>query len=129
MREFAGRTMQEGEPERVKDYRSPVIEPAAMPVRIEKWRIDGKIKYRVRGIAWGGAGPVNGLEIRFNSEEGYVAVDDFKPTVNDPWSFWTHLWAPPPGIYVIRLRLKDTSIRSRRLDAGHYARSVEVTEI
>src|SRR3984893_12245728 len=124
MREFAGRTMQDGEPERVKDYRSPVIEPAAMPVRVEKWRIDGKIKYRIRGIAWGGSRPVSGLEIRFNSEEGYVAVDDFKQTVNDPWGFWTHLWAPPkPGIYFIRLRVKDTSVRSRRLDAGYYVRS------
>ena len=27
-----------------------------MPVRVEKWLVDGKIKYRVYGIAWGGVG-------------------------------------------------------------------------
>src|SRR4030081_1612553 len=67
MREFAGRTMQEGEPERVKDYRSPVIEQAAMPIRVEKWRIDRKIKYRVRGIGWGGLGAGGGPGKRVHS--------------------------------------------------------------
>jgi DMSO/TMAO reductase YedYZ molybdopterin-dependent catalytic subunit len=130
MREFAGRTMQQGVPERVRDYRSPLIEQAAMPIRVEKWLVAGKIKYRVHGIAWGGSRPVSGLEIRFNSEENYVPVHDFKHTANDPWSFWTHPWTPAkPGIYFIRLRVKDTWVRSRRLDAGYYTRSVEVTEI
>jgi len=130
MQEFASRTMQQGVPERVSDYRSPLIEQAAMPVRIEKWLVDGKIKYRIHGIAWGGNRTVSGLEIRFNPGEDYVPVDDFKQTKNDPWGFWTHLWKPAkPGIYSIRLRLKDTSVRSRRLDAGYYTRSVDITEI
>lgn len=130
MREFAGRTMQQGVPERVKDYRPALIEQAAMPVRIEKWLVDRKLKYRVHGIAWGGDRPVSGLEIRFNSDEDYVRVDDFKQTTNDPWSFWTHSWTPEkPGIYLIRLRVKDTWVRSRRLDAGYYTRSVEIAEI
>ena len=130
MREFASRTMQQGVPELVKDYRSPFIEQAAMPIRIEKWLVDRKIKYRVVGIAWGGSRPVSGIEIRFNSGEDFVLVDDFKQTANDPWSFWTHAWTPvKPGIYAIQLRVKDNSIPSRRLDAGYYRRSVEVTEI
>ena len=130
MCEFAGRTMQQGVPERVRDYRSPLIEQAAMPVRVEKWLVDGKIKYRVHGIAWGGDRPANGLEIRFASDEDYVPVDDFRQTANDPWSFWTHAWMPAkPGTYFIRLRLKDRAIRARRLDAGYYTRSVEIAEI
>jgi DMSO/TMAO reductase YedYZ molybdopterin-dependent catalytic subunit len=130
MREFASRTMQQGVPEWVRDYRSAVIEQAAMPIRIEKWLVDGKIKYRVHGIAWGGDRPVSGLEVRFNSEEDYVPVNDFKHTANDPWSFWIHPWTPTkPGIYFIRLRVKDPGVHSRRLDAGYYVRSVEVTEI
>ena len=37
MREFASRTMQQGVPELVKDYRPAFIEQAAMPIRVEKW--------------------------------------------------------------------------------------------
>ena len=130
MREFATRTMQQGVPELVRDYRPAFIEQAAMPIRVEKWLVSRKIKYRVIGIAWGGSRPVSGLEIRFNSGEDFVPVDDFEQTANDPWSFWTHPWTPiKPRIYFIQLRVKDTSVPSRRLDAGYYVRSVEVTEI
>src|SRR4029077_3589591 len=130
MREFASRTMQQGVPEMVKDYRSAFIEQAAMPIRVEKWLVEGKIKYRVVGIAWGGSQPVSGLEIRFDSAEAFVPVDDFKQTTNDPWSFWTHRWTPmKPGIYFIQLRVKDTCVPPRRLDTGYYTRSVNVLEI
>jgi hypothetical protein len=114
----------------VRDYRAPLIEQAAMPVRVEKWLVDHKVKYRVHGIAWGGDRPVSGLEIRFNPEEDYVAVDDFRRATNDPWTFWNHAWTPTkPGIYFIRLKSKESGIPSRRLDAGYYTRSVEVTEV
>jgi hypothetical protein len=130
MQEFASRTMQQGVPELARDYRPAVIDQAAMPIRVEKWLVDRKIKYHVNGIAWGGSRPVSGLEIRFNSGEDFVPVDDFKQTANDPWSFWTHPWTPiEAGIYSIQLRVKDNSVPSRRLDAGYYVRSVEVTEI
>src|ERR1700722_2242733 len=57
-------------------------------------------------------------------------VEDFKQTTNDPWSFWTYAWTPKqPGIYSMQLRVKDRSVPSRRLDAGYYVRSVEITEI
>jgi DMSO/TMAO reductase YedYZ molybdopterin-dependent catalytic subunit len=129
MQEFAARTMQPGIPELARDYRPAVIEQAAMPVRVEKWLVDGKINYRVHGIAWGGSRPVSGLEIRFNEAEDLVPVADFKQTSNDPWSFWTHSWTPKgPGIYSIQLRVKDNSVPARRLSAGYYARSVKITE-
>ena len=130
MKEFASRTMQEGQPGLARDYRPAVIEQAAMPTRVEKWLVQGKIRYRLHGIAWGGSRPAGDLEISFNSGEDFVLVDDFQQTVNDPWSFWTHQWAPKqPGSYSIRLRVKDRSIPSRRLDAGYYVRSVEISVI
>jgi hypothetical protein len=101
-----------------------------MPTRVEKWQLEGKIAYRLHGIAWGGSRPAGNLEINFNSGEDFVRVDDFQQTVNDPWSFWTHQWAPKqPGSYSIQLRVKDRSIPSRRLDAGYYVRSVEISQI
>src|SRR5207302_3983578 len=58
MREYAARTEQKGVPELAKDFQPAAIEQAAMPVRIEKWSVAGKIQYRVVGIAWGGTQPV-----------------------------------------------------------------------
>ncbi|MFY9532043.1 MAG: molybdopterin-dependent oxidoreductase [Candidatus Acidiferrales bacterium] len=130
MQEFAKRTHQSGVPSLAKDYRPASIDQAAMPIRIEKWLVDEKIKYCVVGILWGGSRPVNVLEIRFNPEEDYAPVDSFKQTINDPWSFWTHAWTPKKtGTYMIRLRVKDPPVSTRRLDSGYYLRSVEVTEV
>lgn len=130
MREYASRTMQSGVPQLAKDYRPAVMEQAAMPVRVEKWIVGGKIKYRVIGILWGGSSLVKSLGIRFNPEEDYVPVDFFQQTTNDPWSFWAHAWRPKrPGRYLIRLRVKEPAMVARRLDAGYYVRSVDITEV
>jgi DMSO/TMAO reductase YedYZ molybdopterin-dependent catalytic subunit len=134
MREYAGRTMQQGVPELVRDYRPAIIEQAAMPIRVEKWLVDGKIKYHVNGIAWGGSRPATGLGIRFSSEfysqEDFLPVDDFEPTTNDPWTFWKHAWTPTkPGLFFIQLMAKDPSVSARRLNAGYYVRSVEIADV
>ena len=130
MQEFAGRTHQPGTARLARDYMPASIDQAAMPVRVEKWRVDGGTKYLVVGILWGGSRPVNLLEIRFNSEEDYVRVDSFRQAANDPWSFWTHTWAPKhAGMYSIRLRVKDPPVTTKRLDSGHYVRSVEVRAV
>ncbi len=130
MQEFAARTHQQGIPKLARDYRPATIDQAAMPIRVEKWFVDGRIKYRVVGILWGGSRPVKALEIRFNPEEDYVRVADFSQTANDPWSFWSHAWTPKTvGTYMIRLMVADPLVETRRLDSGYYVRSVEVTEI
>ncbi len=130
MQEFAARTHQQGIPKLARDYRPAIIDQAAMPIRVEKWLVDGRIKYRVVGILWGGSRLVKALEIRFNPEEDYVRVDHFSQTANDPWSFWSHTWTPKTaGAYMIRLRVADPLVETKRLDSGHYVRSVEVTEI
>jgi DMSO/TMAO reductase YedYZ molybdopterin-dependent catalytic subunit len=130
MQEFAGRTQQAGVPKLVRDYKPARVEQAAMPTRIEKWIIDERIVYRVIGILWGGSRPVSTLQIRFNPEEDYLAVESMQQEINDPWSFWTHTWSPKrPGTYLIRLRIKDPQIAATRLNAGYYLRSVEITEV
>jgi DMSO/TMAO reductase YedYZ molybdopterin-dependent catalytic subunit len=130
MQEYAARTMQNGVPQLARKYKPAMIEQAAMPIRIEKWVVAEKIRYRVVGIVWGGSVPVKKLEIRFNPEEEYVAVDDFQQTATVPWSFWTHSWTPQqPGTYMIRLRVTDLDVVARRLEAGYYMRTVEISEI
>jgi DMSO/TMAO reductase YedYZ molybdopterin-dependent catalytic subunit len=130
MLEFAARTHQQGAPKLAKDYRPAIIDQAAMPIRVEKWLVGEKIKYRVVGLLWGGSRPINTLEIRFNPDEDYVRVDNFSQTTNDPWSFWSHAWTPAAaGTYMIRLRVTDPVVETKRLDSGYYVRSVEVTEV
>jgi len=130
MQEYAGRTHQRGVLRLARDYQPASIDQSAMPIKVAKWLVEGKINYRVVGILWGGSRPVNVLEIRFNPEEDYVPVDSFRQTANDPWSFWTHAWTPKTtGTYMIRLRVKDPSVTTKRLDSGYYVRSVEITEV
>lgn len=130
MQEYAARTMQNGVPQLAREYKPATIDQAAMPIRIEKWAVDEKTRYRAVGILWGGSVPVTKLQIRFNPEEEYVDVDNYHQTSNDPWSFWTHAWAPKQtGTYMIRLRVADSSVIARRLEAGYYMRTVEISEI
>ena len=130
MQEYAERTGQPGMPARATDYQPAVIDPAAMPVRIEKWLVNGQLKFNVIGIVWGGSQPVDKLLIRFRPEEPYVPVSSMQPAEHKPWGFWTHVWTPrQPGVYRIRLRLSDSSIRTRRLDEGFYVRQVRIDEV
>ena len=70
------------------------------------------------------------LEIRFNPEEDYISVDEFQQSSNDPWNFWSHSWSPAaPGTYLLRLRVAEPAMQTRRLDMGFYMREVEISEI
>jgi DMSO/TMAO reductase YedYZ molybdopterin-dependent catalytic subunit len=130
MREFASRTHQSGIPDTAADYHSATIDPAAMPVRVEKWIVSGRIVYRVVGITWGGTKPSEALSIQFSPEGQYRKVTDVQPRKGDSWGFWTYNWAPRrPGTYVIRMKVTDENVRTRRLDSGYYARAVSITEI
>lgn len=130
MQEFATRTHQRGVPKLARDYEPATMDQAALPIRVEKWLMDGRIRYRVVGILWGGSLPVKVLEIRFNPEEDYVSVENIHQTTNDSWNFWTHSWAPQkPGTYMIRVRVADPPVRTRRLDRGFYLRTVVITEV
>lgn len=129
MQEYSARTGQTGVPQHAKDYFPAIIEPAATPIRIERWLVDGKIRFRIVGILWGGTRPVQALEIRFNPEEDYVPVDDLRQAGNNTWSFWTYAWTPKSaGTYLIRLRVQGAGMPTKRLDSGYYLRSVDLGE-
>ena len=131
MREFALRTHQGGVPERAADYQPATIGRSALPIRLEKWRVAGKIQYRVIGIDWGGDRATGKLRIRFRPTDPYRPVES-QPLSSSPtsWALWFHTWSPAvPGKYLIQLDVDDPSMASPRLDAGHFARGVEVDEV
>lgn len=130
MLEYATRTHQVGSPAMAKDFLPAWIDHAAMPVRVEKWRVGGKLRYRVVGILWGGSEGVRALGIRFNPEEDFVPVDSLPTPQTGPWTVWSHAWSPAAkGTYTIRLAITDPPAHPKRLESGYYARSVEITEV
>jgi DMSO/TMAO reductase YedYZ molybdopterin-dependent catalytic subunit len=131
MQEFASRTHQDGVPALARDYRPATIEQAAMPVRVERWRVNGKTVYRVVGIMWGGSRVTDRLTIRFAPGQPYVPIDVCpKPRTNQTWTIWSHAWRPGgPGAYTIGLGIDDPSIPAGRLAAGYYERAVRIAEV
>jgi DMSO/TMAO reductase YedYZ molybdopterin-dependent catalytic subunit len=120
-----------GPPQLARDYTPALVDTAAVPVRIEQWRIDGTIAYRVVGIIWGGGKPTNALAIRFKTSEPWVPVEDCPlPASTLTWSLWTHTWRPAdPGRYEIVLKVTDQGVRTRRLDLFYYVREVQIDEV
>lgn len=130
MREYAGRTMQTGVPSLARDYRPASVDIAAMPTRVEKWLVSGKIRYNVMGLQWGSSAPSQAIEIGFDSGERFVPVKNISPSPGSNWGFWSYAWSPPrAGKFTIRLRLKTATINARRLNSGYYDRSVDIAEI
>jgi DMSO/TMAO reductase YedYZ molybdopterin-dependent catalytic subunit len=131
MIEFSLRTHQRALPALARDYEAPVIDLAAMPIRIEKRRVDGRIEYRVVGIVWGGDKPVTELQIRFRAGEPPTRFSLCPaPQTHRTWSLWEYRWRPTsPGLYSIALTAADPSVRTRRLDVSFYVRRVMITEI
>jgi DMSO/TMAO reductase YedYZ molybdopterin-dependent catalytic subunit len=131
MLEFAFRTHQDAIPALARDYLAPEIDLAAMPVRVEQRRVDGRLEYRVVGITWGGARPVDQLVLRFGSRDAGVRVPVCPPSGRGrTWTLWTHRWRPTePGYYDLTLKAADPSVRTRRLDLSFYLRRVRIDEI
>jgi DMSO/TMAO reductase YedYZ molybdopterin-dependent catalytic subunit len=131
MREFAERTHQRGEPELARDYAPATIDHAAVPIRVEKRLLNGRLFYRVVGIQWGGTEPIDAFTIRFGRELPYVPVAHC-PTPFSPatWSLWHHDWRPAtPGRYEIDLRTADETLPTRRLDMLFYRRSLVIDAV
>jgi len=143
MREYAGRTHQppggpgdrslirsgrrpEGPP-LARDFQPATIDPAAVPVRVERIGAGGKISYRIVGILWGGRAPARALSIRFNPGTSFVPVEDVASGTAGTWALWSHTFQPQaPGRYRIELALEDPALRTRRLDMGYYVREIEI---
>jgi DMSO/TMAO reductase YedYZ molybdopterin-dependent catalytic subunit len=130
MREFASRTQQDGVPELASDFLPAEIDVAAMPVRVEKWRLDGNVVYRVVGIVWGGSAPAPALEISYGGGPFEPVTDYTPPSDQRTWSLWSTRFAPgAAGDYSMVLRVPDPSIRTRRLDTQYYLRVVTIDEV
>ena len=147
MREYAGRTHQdavgaqdeqliqagrrpEGPPLAI-DFWPATIDPAALPVRVEKIAGDGgTVSYRVLGIAWGGPGPAPALKIRFSAGSAFEPVAAATAALPGGWTFWSHPFRPrAAGRYRIELALRDASVHARRLDVGYYAREIDIDRV
>ena len=130
MQEYAGRTMQTGVPSLARDYRPAVVDFSALSTRVEKWRAGGKTRYRVMGLEWGISARVAAMEIGFDPAGRFMPVRDISPYPGSNWGFWSYDWSPPrTGKFTIRLRLNAANGAARKLNAGYYDRSVEITEI
>ena len=146
MREYAGRTHQplagardrslveagrrpEG-PRLAKDFQPATLDPAALPVRVEKLVDDGgQVSYRIVGILWGGRTPTSALRIRFNPDLGFAPVEEIGSDASSPWTLWSHRFRPQaPGHYRIELAVKSGAVRTRRLDMGYYAREIDIAK-
>jgi DMSO/TMAO reductase YedYZ molybdopterin-dependent catalytic subunit len=133
MQEFASRTHQKGVPVLARDYRPASLDQAAMPLRVEKWRVarGGGLLYRVVGISWGGHQTTDRLTLRFNASEPFVPVEVCPPhSQNATWTLWSHAWLPAAsGTYTLRLHIDDARVPQHRLDIGFYDRTVAITEV
>lgn len=129
MQEFASRTMQTGVPARAVDYDPASMDLAAMPVRVERWVVDGAPVHRVVGILWGGQGAVERLSLGVSRDGGdfvFEAVDVCPARADGTtWTVWSTAWRPDgTGRYTFRCAIDDPGIRTRRLDRGDYDRAV-----
>lgn len=135
MREFAARTHQDGEPALARDYKPAAMDQAAMPVRVEKWKVDGKLIYRIVGVSWGGAKPSSKLAMRavakLPSEEPFTAVSECAERApGQPWSMWSALWRPAQaGEHAIQLVVNETDAVQKRLKTGFYTRTVQIADV
>jgi DMSO/TMAO reductase YedYZ molybdopterin-dependent catalytic subunit len=147
MHEYAGRTHQDAAgprddelmtkgqrpegPPLARDFKPATIDAAATPVRVEKLDgAGGRAAYRIVGILWGARIPESALRIRLGPQRTAVAVERVESDAALPWRLWSHTFQPPaPGRYRIELAVGDPAVRTRRLDAGFYAREVEITSV
>lgn len=131
MQEFASRTFQPLHmseenprppglgPDKARDYRPATIDQTALPVRVEAWRLDGKLTYRVVGITWGGPKRTDKLLIRFiqGNAPNYGPVQFCQTKTSSPeYGIWCHRWQPKRrGGYWIEMQLGDQKTRSRKM--------------
>ncbi len=127
MREFALRTHQVGTPSLAADYLPAVIDLTAVPVRVERWRVEDRVVCRVVGILWGGPVASGPLQIRFGRgdwEDVHICPEREDART---WALWQHRWEPEEDdVYEIRLRIDDDGIETTRLDSEWYLRAVVI---
>ncbi len=129
MREYAGRTHQDpAGPTLAREFQPARIDPAALPVRVEKLSSEaGGIAYRVVGVVWGAPIPARALRIRLGGQMPYAPVQRVEGDASGPWRLWSHtVESLAPGRYRIELAIQGAATPTRRLDSGFYAREVQI---
>jgi DMSO/TMAO reductase YedYZ molybdopterin-dependent catalytic subunit len=124
-------------PPLARDYRPGTIDQNAIPVRVEQWKVGGKILYRVVGITWGGRDGrhrTEKLKIRFVTAGGRSEIEpvQFCKAISSKseYGIWTHTFeAPKKGYCRIQVRLDDRTVPSRRLQSGTFDRGVFIPAI
>jgi len=156
MLEFGARTLQETRldpklcphpvgPEWARDYRPASIDQAALPVRVEQWKLGEKLVYRVVGITWGGPNRTDKLKIRFRRgrrEAPFEPIQFCKPQTSiSSYGIWVHHWEPTkPGPHWIDVQLDAPGVRARKLTSqepltdrgpvvGHFERVVMIQHV
>ncbi|HZE23776.1 MAG TPA: molybdopterin-dependent oxidoreductase, partial [Blattabacteriaceae bacterium] len=130
MLEYASRTHQSGLPSLAREYEPPLVEPAAMPIRVERWQA-GADSYEVVGIAWGGRNVEREWEIQFNPDEEYEQIRNIEVLPGRyTWALWRYKWKPTrTGTFHIQLRPRNSAIPARRVKSGHYMRSLTINKV
>ena len=131
MREFAARTHQDGEPVLARDYEAPAIDLAATPIRVEKRRVGGRLRYRVVGILWGGDRPVESPADPLRRARSVQSRSRYarRRRTRRGRCGSTGGIPPEPATYDIALAAADPAIRTRRLDLSWYLRRVRIDEV
>lgn len=127
MSEFASRTQQDGVPTLARDYAPAEIDVAAAPIRVEVWEVDGARRVRVVGVVWGGRTLPDGLRLWAGEvDAGLVEVCPERASPQT-WGLW-QAWLPDgvSGRTELILTVDDPQIRTRRLDAAYYLRTVQI---
>lgn len=132
MSEFATRTDQPGGqsgPSLAADFDPATMELAALPVRVEQWRVDGQLRYRVIGITWGGSATTDALVFKAGNTRTPVTVCPAHSQLRS-WTLWVHAWVPArAGSFQLSMEVDDDAVPTNRLDEGWYTRSVEIPEV
>ncbi len=127
MLEFASRTHQSKSHELAKDYLPAEMDIAAIPIRVDRWEVDGETVYQIVGILWGGKASTDKLMIQCGTNTEPQPVELFSHEQNATWTLWRHTWRPKDkGRYRISLSIDDPEVKTRRLDRGYYDRRVEI---
>jgi len=135
MTEYANRTGQSAKHALARDYKSALMDLAALPIRVEHHRILGdgnKSFFRVVGIMWGGdSGAVtDSLTIRCGQKGSFDPVRFMTPPRATTWSLWQYDWHPQwPGTYLISLKFSDPTLNLRRMKNGYGNRAVAINRI
>ena len=127
MKEFASRTHQHVAFDLAREYSAPFVEAAAVCVRAENVRIDGKIRLRLVGIVWGGTKPAELLRLFLDEAPGEPLFVKTRASSASTWGLWEHTFPPlAPGLHRVRLAVEPIETPQRRLKLDWYTRVFEV---